>query len=77
MYGCSIVVILVVSLFSFGEVDSSDLVDFVRECVVELFGFEFISSMDLSDIEEDFGYRVSVKKKIYLLIKFFFWEFGR
>lgn len=65
MYGCSIVVIIVVNLFSFGEVDSGDLVDLVREWVVELFGLDFISSMDLSDIDEDFGYRVK-------LIYFFF-----
>lgn len=62
MYGCSTVATLAASSSSSGEVDSGDLVDSVRERVVELSGSESTSSMDPSDIEEDPGYRVSVKK---------------
>ena len=63
MYGCSTAATLAASSSSSGEVDSSDLVDSVRERVAELSGSESTSSMDPSDIEEDPGYRVSVKKK--------------
>ena len=62
MYGCSTAATLAASSSSSAEVDSSDLVDSVRERVAELSGSESTSSMDPSDIEEDPGYRVSVKK---------------
>ena len=68
MYGCSTAATLAASSSSSGEVDSSDLVDSVRERVAELSGSESTSSMDPSDIEEDPGYRVSVKKKKNILI---------
>ena len=71
MYGCSTAATLAASSSSSGEVDSSDLVDSVRERVAELSGSESTSSMDPSDIEEDPGYRVSVKK-IMLINKTFF-----
>ena len=78
MYGCSTAATLAASSSSSGEVDSSDLVDSVRERVAELSGSESTSSMDPSDIEEDPGYRVSVKKKkTYLSTKPFSWELGR
>lgn len=57
MYGCSTAATLAASSSSSGEVDSSDLVDSVRERVAELSGSESTSSMDPSDIEEDPGYR--------------------
>ena len=72
MYGCSTAATLAASSSSSGEVDSSDLVDSVRERVAELSGSESTSSMDPSDIEEDPGYRVSVKKKNILINKTFF-----
>ena len=78
MYGCSTAATLAASSSSSGEVDSSDLVDSVRERVAELSGSESTSSMDPSDIEEDPGYRVSVKKKKHTKsIKPFSWELGR
>ena len=71
MYGCSTAATLAASSSSSGEVDSSDLVDSVRERVAELSGSESTSSMDPSDIEEDPGYRVSIKENI-LIDKTFF-----
>ena len=79
MYGCSTAATLAASSSSSGEVDSSDLVDSVRERVAELSGSESASSMDPSDIEEDPGYRVSVKKQILIDKTFFLgaWRWQR
>lgn len=63
MYGCSTAATMAASSSSSGEVDSSDLVDSVRDRVAELSGSDSTSSMDPSDIDEDPGYRVRKLKQ--------------
>lgn len=60
MYGCSTAATIAAAAASSpgsGDVDS-DLIDSVRERVVELSGSDSTSSMDQADIDEDPGYRV-------------------
>lgn len=60
MYGCSTAATIAASAASSpasGDGDS-DLIDSVRERVVELSGSDSTSSMDQADVDEDPGYRV-------------------